>query len=134
MNLFQKFALCGALALFPVAAQAQAQEGEAPAQTPEEARAAVQRGVSILRSFNVAMNSDQLTAQTRGQIFACMYRNPIRRISNAAAQIIDNNPGLEHDNPSHVYAAAIRACGITLRRTDAPDGEPGAPGDAPQGR
>lgn len=134
MKLFQKFALGVALASCSFAVQAQqAQQEEAPAQTPEEARAAVQRGVSILRSFNVAMNSEQLTTQTRGQIFACMYRNPIRRISNAAARVIDNNPGLEHDNPSHIYAAAIRACGITLRRTNDDESE-GGQGDGPEGR
>lgn len=132
MRMIRKIALAGVLATLPVALHAQDEE-EAAEQSPEELRADIQRGVTILRSFNVAMNSPQLTRQTRGQIFTCLYRNPIRRISRAAAQVIERNNNLEADNPTHVYAAAIRACGITLQRVEGA-GEDGASSDAPEGR
>lgn len=134
MRMIQKIALAAVLASVPVALQAQDGE-EAAEQSPEELRADIQRGVTILRSFNVAMNSQQLTRQTRGQIFTCLYRNPIRRISRAAAQVIERNANLEADNPTHVYAAAIRACGITLQRVEgAGEGGDGGEADAPEGR
>ena len=137
MKTFGKILLAGVLAISPIAAIAQDDDSESSEVTPEqaaEARADVQRGVTILRAFNVAMNSNRLTQRTRGQIFTCLYRNPIRRISNAAQQVLAENSNLEEDNPTHVYLAAIRACGITVERTQGDAGADGSEAKEEEGR
>lgn len=130
MKTFGKILMAGVLAVSPIAAFAQdGDDGESNEPTPEqiaEARGDVQRGATILRAFNVAMNSDRLTPRTRNQIFICLYRNPIRRISNAAEQVLNENANLEEDNPTHVYLAAIRACGIKVERTEGDDSAEGS--------
>ncbi|MXO64652.1 hypothetical protein [Altericroceibacterium endophyticum] len=108
MKKFGILAAC-AIALAPVAVQAQDN-------TPDPATA--KRGAVIVRSFVMAMNSDELAQTVRGQIYGCMYNNPISKISQAAGKILENNPNLQADNPTHVYVAAARACGVTFRKQE----------------
>lgn len=73
-------------------------------------QADVRRGVVILRSFVNALNSDKIDQTRKGRYIACLYNNPVRRISVAAGKIIAGNDKLEDTNPSHVFTAASAVC------------------------
>ncbi|OCC24781.1 hypothetical protein MB02_04735 [Croceicoccus estronivorus] len=79
-----------------------------PGNTAED----IQRGVVIVRSFVGALNSDQVTKEQKGALIACLYNNPVRKISLAAGKVLSENEKLDPKNPNHIYAASAAVCGM----------------------
>lgn len=108
-----------ALPSMTMAAESKGKKAAAPAAAAQPAAAQpgssqedIQRGVVIIRSFDGALNSDQLNQQQKGAIVACLYNNPVRQISVAAGKVFAENKSLDAKNPNHVYAAAAAVCGV----------------------
>lgn len=79
-----------------------------PGNTPED----IQRGVVIVRTFSGALASDQVTKEQKGALIACLYNNPVRKISLATGKVLAENAKLDPAKPGHVYAAAAAVCGV----------------------
>lgn len=113
-----------AKAAAPKAAAPAAQQA-APGGSQED----IQRGVVIIRSFNGALGSEQLTQEQKGAIVACLYNNPVRQISVATGKVLAENKNLDAKNPNHVYAAAAAVCAVPK---GAPAAAPAPAKPAPQ--
>ncbi len=87
-----------------------AQEGPSP-----ERLANLRRAGHILRSFNVALQSDQVKPQVKARLMACLYNNKLSTISVTAGNAIREGANLSDDNPTDVYRAAAGVCGITFQ-------------------
>lgn len=92
-----------------------------PGATPED----IQRGVIIVRSFSGALNSDKITKEQKGAIIACLYNNPVRRLSVATGEVIAKNAKLDGKNPGHVYGVAAAICKVPRNAPEAAGGEGG---------
>ena len=111
----------------PAAPAAAAPAGEG--NSPED----IQRGVVIIRSFNGALASEQLTKEQKGAMIACLYNNPVRKISVATGKVLSENTKLDPKNANHVYAAAAAVCAVP--KGAAPAAAPAKPSsNSPKGR
>lgn len=105
----------------PAADKAGAKAAATPGATPED----IQRGVIIVRSFSGALNSDKVTKEQKGAIIACLYNNPVRRLSVATGEVIAKNDKLDGKNPAHVYGVAAAICKVPRNVPDAAGGDGG---------
>lgn len=106
-----------ALPSMTMAAESKGKKAAAPTAAaqpaaPGSSQDDIQRGVIIIRSFDGAINSDQLDQQQKGAIIACLYNNPVRQISVATGKVLAENKNLDAKNPNHVYAAAAAVCQV----------------------
>jgi hypothetical protein len=113
-----------------------AEKGKKPAPAPAPAAANaeeggsqedIERGVVIIRSFNGALASEQLSKEQKGAMIACLYNNPVRKISVATGKVLGENPKLDPKNPNHIYAAAAAVCAVP--KGEAPAAAPAKPSD-----
>lgn len=101
----------------PTLAQSEGESSPAPQATAEQSEANVRRAAILLRSFNAALDSQEVAQQTKSQVFRCLYRNPLARISNAAGQVIANDPELDDGNARDIFIAGLRACNVRPQET-----------------
>ncbi len=121
--MFAKPALAAAaLSLAALAPTASAQEAEGAANakpTPEQVEH-FKRAMRIRLAFNSALGMEKVNPNVKAALMACLYNNPLSKISIASKQVLDSNPGLDEANPADLYQAAAGVCGVKFRKVDAP--------------
>jgi hypothetical protein len=124
MNNLTKLAAAIMLAGSPAAAIAQGQP-PAPA-TPEapveDEQVTLSRAAKILGLFMGAVQSENIADEEKNGLVACMYGNSLKQISLGTASLLKQNPGLDGNDESVLYAVAATACGAR-KPTKKPAGE-----------
>lgn len=124
------------VASVPLASQAaegdekSASEGEAksvPAKPDAKQLAAYRNAAMIIRSFTIALNSENVQQNVKGQLIMCLYENKLADIAAATDQVFKNNPSLKRDNLSDIYRASAAVCGVRFKKVEAGEGA-----DAPE--
>ena len=67
----------------------------------------------------------KVTKEQKGAIIACLYNNPVRRLSVATGEVISKNDKLDGKNPGHVYGVAAAICKVPRNVPEAAGGEGG---------
>lgn len=110
----------------PASAQTEA-PAEAPAKPTPEQAANMLRATQILRAFNVALESTDVSQPVKVRLINCLYNNKLSTISAAAGNTLKQNASGSEPTPTDVYRAAAGVCGITFQPTA--DNAPAAAAD-----
>lgn len=86
--------------------------------------AAYRNAAMIIRSFTIALNSENVQQNVKGQLIMCLYENKLADIAAATDQVFKNNPSLKRDNLSDIYRASAAVCGVRFKKAEPAEGAP----------
>jgi len=107
----------GALALAPVAAQAQTAKKPAAPAAPSKAQ--LERAAANLRVYVSALQSDKIPEAVKTVLFLCVYSNPFKEISEGTDKALAAKKASNTD-PNMVVGAMAAVCGFKPGQMPAP--------------
>jgi len=85
------------------------------ATTPAKpARAELSNAQKTLSLIVSALNSNDVPAGLKDGLFGCLYENPLKKISAAAAQVWTDNKKLDPQNATAQLLVVAEVCGLPL--------------------